>query len=1281
MLGRLFVLIGGLLVLALTAALVGPYFIDWTNYRADFEREASAILGRKVTVRGEATARLLPFPSVTFSDVTVGGNADTPAMTVETFSMDAELAPFMRGEFLIFDMRLVRPKATVTVAADGTIDWAVRPSAPFGARDISLEKLTITDGEVVVRHTAGGREHVLSEINLDGSARSLVGPWHIEGMLRADGRQAALSVSTGAVDDAGGMRLRIRTNPAIYPVIVEADGTARMDKGIPTYAGAFRVVAKEDVKDELRGSEGTPRAAAKGDRAPAPPANRLGGAFSVTHERLSIDEFRFETGPVNDPYVAEGKASVDLGAEPRFSITADGAQVRLDEEGGSGGAGQSVEARLAGLQSLLSGLPMPAIPGSVQVNLPAIVAGDTMIRDVRLSAEPKAGNWDIESLAATLPGRTTVEARGTLATVGEIGFKGNLLLAIAQPSGFMAWLSKDVDEAIRRLPAAGFSSSVDLTATQQSFRDLELQLGAAKFRGEVDSRRPADARPSIKVHLDGGALDFDGLSAFASLFVSEKGTNRFSDTDLDIAVRAGPVTAAGMTAGTLDTALRLRDGTIEVDKLAIGDLAGATIGATASVKNFPVKPTGELDATLVAVDLQPLLDVLAAQYPGQPWLTALRERGASHAGLYADSEISLVAEASVDEGDETIYSLDAKGVSGGTDFTGNYRGAIAKPEARISLAFNGKNADATALMSLLGVETLPLGLTGPGSVELSAEGALRDGLATKLRFTGDHAAAGFEGSVGAAEDGPSAKGSITLEATDIEPWMMTAGLALPGMGTGTAVALKAEADYGNGLLVLSGLDGTVAEGAVAGDVNLEVKDGLPHLSGQLAMDELDVYPIAKAILGEATLEGADADWATTPFQPKSLAPLAADVDLTAGSFSVGPIATVSNASLSLRLSQEGLRISDLTGKLADGELSGLLELKNNDGSGLVSTQLKLENADISQLLRSSAIDGRGDISAALSGSGKSIEGIVAALSGSGTSSLHDVVLRGINPDAFPALIAEADRIGRDIDGPKTAAFAPALVGGGSYAAGNVDLAFSVAGGVLRAPPITLDNPHAKISVEVRGDANDRTVAADGAITYAPGEEALVGSEPTVRFALSGTPGAANLTFDTDPLAQFLTQRALEIEQARVEAMQADLLEKQRLRREARYYAALQKERDRLAEEQRRAEEDARRKADDAAQIKAEEEARIKAEEEARRQAEEQARLDAEAEAKRAAEQARREADEEAARAATQGEFPPPPTEQAAPVPSDRDSSDAFEEPTRKRRNPFSLKEILESLGN
>src|SRR5690606_23360842 len=159
MLARLFVFVGSLIVLALMAALVGPYFIDWTSYRADFEREASAILGREVKVNGAAKARILPFPSVTFSDVAVrSAEDDGLAMTIDEFSMDAELAPFLSGDVLIFDMRLVRPRANIRIDDEGRVDWAMRPSSPFDPQQVSLERLTVTDGSITVHRGANRSE-------------------------------------------------------------------------------------------------------------------------------------------------------------------------------------------------------------------------------------------------------------------------------------------------------------------------------------------------------------------------------------------------------------------------------------------------------------------------------------------------------------------------------------------------------------------------------------------------------------------------------------------------------------------------------------------------------------------------------------------------------------------------------------------------------------------------------------------------------------------------------------------------------------------------------------------------------------------------------------------------------------------------------------------------------------------------------------------------------------------------------------------------------------------
>src|SRR6185312_7428516 len=253
MLARLFVIVGGLFVLVLCAALVGPYFVDWTGYRADFEREASAVLGRKVTVEGAATARLLPFPSVTFSNVSVAGGPDgQPAMTVETFSMDAELAPFLRGEVLIFDMRLVRPKATIDIAADGKVDWAMRPSSPFDLNQISIEKLTVTDGQIALRHEAGGRSHLLSDINSIISAKSLAGPWRMDGSLKLDGLRAKLSASTGRVEPTGTMRVRLNIDPDAYPLVIESDGNAGMKNGAAVYSGQFRIAGKDKNEAQLR---------------------------------------------------------------------------------------------------------------------------------------------------------------------------------------------------------------------------------------------------------------------------------------------------------------------------------------------------------------------------------------------------------------------------------------------------------------------------------------------------------------------------------------------------------------------------------------------------------------------------------------------------------------------------------------------------------------------------------------------------------------------------------------------------------------------------------------------------------------------------------------------------------------------------------------------------------------------------------------------------------------------------------------------------------------------
>ena len=209
---------------------------------------------------------------------------------------------------------------------------------------------------------------------------------------------------------------------------------------------------------------------------------------------------------------------------------------------------------------------------------------------------------------------------------------------------------------------------------------------------------------------------------------------------------------------------------------------------------------------------------------------------------------------------------------------------------------------------------------------------------------------------------------------------------------------------------------------------------------------------------------------------------------------------------------------------------------------------------------------------------------------------------------------------------------------GTFVAPPAQIAFTVAAGVLRAPPVTLDSGTASVSAELKTEFGTGVVAAAGTVTYAAGDDARgrIGSGRALHHRRPA--GAMSGKYDTEPLAQFLTQRALEREQARVEALQSALLEKQRLRREVRYYASLQFERDRAAELARKAAEEAaaeaKRKAEEEARAKAEAEARARAEAEqrdaeAKRQAEEAAKAQAEADAKAKAEADRRNAEVEA----------------------------------------------------
>ena len=101
----------------------------------------------------------------------------------------------------------------------------------------------------------------------------------------------------------------------------------------------------------------------------------------------------------------------------------------------------------------------------------------------------------------------------------------------------------------------------------------------------------------MALRLDGGELDVDGLTAFASLFVSDQGATRFGGHDLDFEVTAGPVHVAGITADTLDeTASNASDEEAEHERsmLEFERTLAAFDGEKSGPNNWGVNPDAHL---------------------------------------------------------------------------------------------------------------------------------------------------------------------------------------------------------------------------------------------------------------------------------------------------------------------------------------------------------------------------------------------------------------------------------------------------------------------------------------------------------------------------------------------------------------------------------------------------------------------------------------------------------------------------------------------------------------
>lgn len=1185
MLGRILVTLGGLVVVALFVALLAPFFVDWTSFRQEFEDRSSRILGKKVTVHGTVSARLLPFPSLSMQDVTIGADLDgSPLVTIEQFSLDAELAPLLSGEARIFDMRIEQPRARIRLLENGELDWLRGSKPTLPARTVVLENLTVTGGAVEFIDQQTGRNRLITDLDAKVSARTLAGPWSIDGRAVLDGEAGHFTLNS-TPPTADSLPLRLRLQPDTRPVDINVDGALTLREGRPVYEGRFDAMVKAEMPEEQQSEE------------PAP-APRIRGEVEFTNESIAIPSYRLEVGDVADPYVVTGTGKLDTGAKPEFSLTAEGQQIdvaKLEANSSTGKTSRvgaiSLKHRLDVVLRVATAIPIPSVPGKASLRLPAIVAGDTVFRDIQLDVRPDGQGWAVEKAVAVLPGRTQVEASGALMLGGAPSFEGDLLIASTQPSGLATWLSGNVDPAIRQLRSAGLSASVNLTSQLQRFEKLELALGSDPLKGRMERETSENAGSSLSIDLSGDVLNLDAARAIAALVTGQDEADKIVADKVAARLQLSKLVALGVEAEQIDAILRYADGRLEVERLNVGDLAGATLRLAGNFAGKADAPAAKGRVTISAADPAGLLGLVKERYAALPALE--RFLGASR--FYADTDVTLDVALS----ETGALTVAGEGRSNGSQVRLNYTGSVnATGERAVDVEL--KNDDAGILMGQVGMDPLPLPVGDGGTITLKIAAddksggelsAVYQAQKTRLELTGE----ATDLATGLLADG---SWSFAIDSADLAPYLLALKANLPDLQVGLPVKGNLAVKVAKGVLSTEDFTAEIVGQPVKGRVDIDLTAARPRLKGTIATEQLDLAWLAETVTGPLR-DAQSGELAQTELSSSTL-PIDVSLKLAADRLWVGAVEAVQDFAGSFDLSAREAVLEVERGNWLGGAAAGRLFLANAEGAGLLQAKLTVNGADVARTLeglrtergfeRGSQLAGRASLTLVLEGTGATPAALIGGVTGSGEMVFERLQVTGLKLGILPEIIESADAIGTAIDQEAVRGIVSQTVPQDSAKLDGLKLQLSLADRILRVQNAAFKAEAAALGGDMRLDLQSGNVEGLLKVALDAGDATLEGAVPALGLALTGPFVAPAVTYDVTELTNFLALRAFELERRRVEALQSSVLEKQRLRRESALARARIEERARQDAERAKQEEQTRKEAEAAAAAKAAEEA-------------------------------------------------------------------------------------------
>ena len=175
--------------------------------------------------------------------------------------------------------------------------------------------------------------------------------------------------------------------------------------------------------------------------------------------------------------------------------------------------------------------------------------------------------------------------------------------------------------------------------------------------------------------------------------------------------------------------------------------------------------------------------------------------------------------------------------------------------------------------------------------------------------------------------------------------------------------------------------------------------------------------------------------------------------------------------------------------------------------------------------------GRASMQMTLTSQGRSASALAGALSGSGTLTLEEARIPGLDPRAFEVAVRASDS-GQAKDDVRLKQIVEAALPAGALAIPAAQIPFTVRDGRLRVGATTLDGKGVRATVSGGYD-----IAADQADIRAALSLTMTTGRPEIQLLAVGTPDALSRSVDVAPLSSWLAVRAIDHETRRLDAIE------------------------------------------------------------------------------------------------------------------------------------------------